>query len=148
MQAACRPVQLPWRRLKRSVRGSFATSARRRVIAFAGARKRQRIRAREHFGGIGSPLSASARARFKILASRMAMLGKKRSVRHLAIGDREGGVAAAAYVDQVLRAANPASLPVEQATRFELVINNLKTAKTLGLTIPPSLLLRADHVIQ
>jgi len=60
---------------------------------------------------------------------------------------RDSALRAAAYVDRIFKGASPSNLPVEQPTKFDLVIN-LKTAKVLGLTLPSSLVKRADTVIQ
>jgi len=120
--------------------GAFAMMARERVHGFL---------------FVASPLSRSQRTLLAELSLKYRLAGM--------FGTREnveaGGLMsyapdlvdltrrAATYIDKILKGAKPADLPVEQASKYELVIN-LKTAKTLGITIPPSVLLRADQVIE
>jgi putative ABC transport system substrate-binding protein len=122
---------------------------------------------------LGGAFAAMARARAQavLVLGNPLFLGERQRVAELAIKHRlptmsnlkeiaeAGGLMSfgpdfadlhrrgAIYVDKILRGAKPSELPVEQASKFELVIN-LKTAKALGLTIPPSLLQRADQVIE
>ncbi len=129
-----------------------------------------RVRGPKEFAAAFSAMKRD-RAAAVILVSSAAFMGDRRQIADLAVthrlpmvvGAREYAEAgalmsygtdypelfrlAAAYVDKILKGAKPADLPIEQPTKFELVVN-LKTAKALGLTMPQSLLLRADDVIQ
>jgi len=113
---------------------------------------------REQVGGflvVSEPVTVSHRARFADLALKHrlpGMFGTRENVEAGGLMSYGPSIdaalrGAAFFVDRILKGAKPADLPVEQPTKFELVIN-MKTAKTLGLTLPPSLLQRADQVIE
>src|SRR5262245_23136987 len=114
--------------------------------------------AREHANGVfvvGSSLTASHPARLAELALRHRLpsmfvtreIVEAGGLMSYAPDLRDLTRRAAIYVDKILKGAKPADLPVEQATKFELIVNN-KTAKAIGLTIPESFLVRADEVIE
>jgi putative tryptophan/tyrosine transport system substrate-binding protein len=113
---------------------------------------------REQVGGVlvvAAPLFASHRARLTELAIKHRLPGTFGDKEYVEVGGLMSYSAdlidlcrrAATYIDRILKGAKPADLPVEQPTKFELVINN-KTAKAIGLIIPESFLLRADEVIE
>ena len=113
---------------------------------------------REHVSGFlvaASPLTASHRARLADLALKHRLPGMFGNKENVEAGGLMSYAAdfndmvrrAATYIDKILRGDQPADLPVEQASKYELVIN-LKTAKALGLDVPPMLLARADEVIE
>jgi putative ABC transport system substrate-binding protein len=120
--------------------GAFATLARERVGAVVVA---------------GSALTTAHRVRLAALALQHrlpSMFGGRESVEagglmSYAADHSDLTRRAATYIDKILKGAKPGDLPVEQASKYELVIN-LTTAKALGLTIPPTLLFQADKVIQ
>jgi putative ABC transport system substrate-binding protein len=120
--------------------GAFAMMARERVNGFL---------------AVSSPLTRSQRARVAELAlkHRLAgMFGTKENVEAGGLMSYAPDLVdltrrAATYIDKILKGVKPADLPVERASKYELVIN-LRTAKTLGITIPPAVLLRADQVIE
>jgi putative ABC transport system substrate-binding protein len=103
----------------------------------------------------GDPLFFVQRARLVELAAKHRLpaiynrteYAKAGGLMAISANDIEQERRAAVYIDKILKGTKPGDLPVEQPTRFELVIN-LKTAKALGLTIPPSMLMRADQVIE
>jgi putative ABC transport system substrate-binding protein len=96
------------------------------------------------FGMQEQIVELAAKSRLPLVATQAEYVG---ALLTYGVDLRDNFRRAASYVDKILKGAKPADLPVEQPTKFELVIN-LKTAKALGLTIPPSLLLRADQVIE
>jgi putative tryptophan/tyrosine transport system substrate-binding protein len=116
------------------------------------AMKRERSEAmifgpdRLYFANVGDILDAARDARMPAIAP-FVFAAEKGALVAYGLDSRDMVREAAAYADRLLRGAAPADLPVAQPTRFKLVVN-LKTAKTLGLTIPQSMLLRADEVIQ
>jgi putative ABC transport system substrate-binding protein len=129
------PVQTP-----EDLDGAFAMMARERVNGFL---------------FVGSPLSRSQRALIAELSLKHRLAGMFGIRDNVEAGGLMSYAAdfddltrrAATYIDKILKGVKPAELPVEQASKYELVIN-LKTAKTLRITIPPKVLLRADQVIE
>jgi putative ABC transport system substrate-binding protein len=120
--------------------GAFATMTRERVDGFL---------------VVASNLSVSQRALLAELALKHRLPGMFGTRENVEAGGlmsyapdlRDLTRRAATYIDKILKGAKPADLPVEQATKFELMVNN-KTAKAIGLTIPESFLVRADEVIE
>ena len=120
--------------------GAFAMMARERVNGFL---------------AVASPLTRSQRARVAELALKHRLAGMFGTRENVEVGGLMSYAPdlvdltrrAATYIDKILKGVKPADLPVEQPSKFELVIN-MKTAKALGVTIPPLVLLRADRVIE
>ena len=143
-EVAARPLHVQLRMLEaqapRDLASAFSTATKERIQALM---------------VLGGPMFYRERAHIADLATKSHLPAIAAQREYAEVGClmtyganlRENYRRAAIYVDRILKGAKPADLPVEQPTKFELVIN-LKTAKTLRLTVPQSLLLRADHVIE
>lgn len=120
--------------------GAFRTAAKARMSALITARNALLIVNRKHIADL------AIKNRLPSMSERNDMVEAGGLVSY-GTDEAENYRRAAVYVDKILKGAKPADLPVEQPTKFEFVIN-LKTAKQIGLTIPPNLLARADRVIR
>ena len=120
--------------------GAFAAMAKERPGAFFVVADSIFIRHRTRLAALAAKTRLPSLAQYRELVEDGSLMSYAPSLPGLGRG-------AAVYVDRILKGAAPADLPVEQPAKLELVIN-LKTAKVLGLTLPPSLLARADQVIE
>jgi putative ABC transport system substrate-binding protein len=120
--------------------GAFQTAAKARVSVLITARNALLIVNRKRIADL------AIKNRLPSMSERSDMVDAGGLVSY-GTNETETYRRAAVYVDKILKGAKPADLPVEQPTKFELVIN-LKTAKAIGLTIPPNVLARADRVIR
>jgi putative ABC transport system substrate-binding protein len=113
------------------------------------------VRARTPFSPSATPIFWNQRSRIVELSTMYRLSGMFGQREYVEVGGfmsyganlRDNFRRAATFVDRILKGAMPADLPVEQPTKFELVVN-LRTAKALGLAIPPAVLARADQVIE